>query len=378
MSASPRSPRRSRATSEFLYREIAAQIRSAIRAGRHRPGSRLPSLDQLAKEYGANRLTVLRALNSLKQSGFVYSIPAQGIYVCDTVPTSDQPARARTGLKVGLISQVMMHGRIGAYHADIISGIQEALVPVRGHLALVPLLNVHRERDVMRLAFQERTDAMIYLGPFQENTLIHMIENGPPCVLADYRLTRYPSDSIVVDNRGGGFQVLDYLIRLGHRQIAVITGPEDQPAGEERLAGLRDAVQNHRLPASSLTLVPGDFTRESGMEGMRTILKNRRGVTAVVCMNDDMGAGALQVIHAESSLRVPDDLSVTGFDNLNIAYATHPPLTTIHIDRHNIGRMAVQRLRERIDRPDAPPVSISIQTQLMERASTGKPPRARA
>lgn len=375
MTTTPRAKRKTRPAGDFLYREIAGHIRGDIRGGRYRPGTRLPSLDQLALEHKANRLTVLRALNSLKLSGFVYSVPAQGIYVSDAIPDTDEPVRPKSGFKIGLVSQVMMHGRIGAYHADIISGIQEALVPVRGNLSLVPLLNVERERDMMRLAFQERTDAMIYLGPFQESTLIHMLENGPPSVLADNRLTRFPADSIVVDNRGGGFQVMEYLIGLGHRQFAVITGPDDQPAGPERLAGMREAAQAHKLPASGMILVPGDFSRESGMEAMRRILKTHRSVTAVVCMNDDMAAGALQVIHAESSLRVPGDLSVTGFDNLNIAHATHPPLTTLHIDRHNVGRMAVQRLLERMERPDAPPVSISIQTQLMVRASTGKPPK---
>lgn len=375
MTPAPRSKGRARPTAEFRYREIAGRIRDGIRGGRYRPSSRLPSLDQLAREHGANRLTVLRALNSLKQSGFVYSIPAQGIYVSDVIPDADEPAKTREGFTVGLASQVMMHGRIGAYHADIISGIQEALAPVRGNLSLVPLLHVKRERDMLRLAFEQRADAMIYLGPFQENALIHMIEHGPRAVLADYRLARCPADSIVVDNRGGGFQVMDYLLRLGHRRFAVITGPDDQPAGQERLDGLRDAARSHGLPPSGMALVPGDFTRESGATGMRRILKQHRGVTAVVCMNDDMATGALQVIHAESDLRVPGNLSVTGFDDLDIAQATHPPLTTVRIDRINIGRLAAQRLLERRERPDGPPVSISIQTELVARASTGRPPR---
>ena len=118
----PRAKRKTRPAGDFLYREIAGHIRSDIRGGRYRPGTRLPSLDQLALEHKANRLTVLRALNSLKLSGFVYSVPAQGIYVSDAVPDTDEPVRPKSGFKIGLVSQVMMHGRIGAYHADIISG----------------------------------------------------------------------------------------------------------------------------------------------------------------------------------------------------------------------------------------------------------------
>lgn len=375
MSATPRIARRAGNTPEYRYREIAADLRAAIRAGRHKPGTRLPSLDQLARQYDVNRLTVLRALNSLKQAGFVYAVPAQGTYVCETIPAADAAARPRASLRIALVSQVLLRGRIGAYHADIINGIQEALAPVRGHLSLVPLLQVDRARDVLRLAFQDRPDGVIYLGPFGEDVLRHLVENGPPSVLADYQLPRSPADSIVVDNRGGGARIMDHLLDLGHRRFAVITGPEDQPASPERLAGLRAAAQARGLPPAGLALVPGSFTRESGMEAMRRILRKHPRATAVVCMNDEMAAGALQAIHAESDLRVPGDFSVTGFDNLEIAGATHPPMTTVHIDRHNLGRLAAQRLLERLGRGAGAAVTISLQTELVVRASTGAPRR---
>jgi LacI family transcriptional regulator len=90
-------------------------------------------------------------------------------------------------------------------------------------------------------------------------------------------------------------------------------------------------------------------------------------------MNDEMAAGALQAIYTQSDLKVPQHLSVTGFDDVQLSAATHPPLTSVHVDIRHMGKIAVQRLMDRVEDPEINPSSTLISTQLVVRQSTGKP-----
>lgn len=358
---------------KFVYRQIADQLQADIQKGQLKPGERLPSLNSLAETYRVNRITVLRAINRLKRSGLVYSVPAQGTFVGGESGSRAGSGHDRTGLTVGIISQVMMHGRIGAYHSDIIGGIQEALVAVEGRLSLVPLLHVTQDSEVVRMARQEKADAFIYVGPFHERALRRMLESGPTSVLVDYHIPGLAVDSVYVNNVTGGKQIMEHLLKLGHRRIAVINGPNDQPVGFDRRAGVQQALKDAGIPAKNVVFASANFSRESGIAAMRKLAAEHPEITAVACMNDDMAAGALQLIHSETNLKVPRDISVTGFDNINIAHATHPPLTTIHIDRRNLGRMAVERLLARMEEPEAVPARIELDTQLILRDSTAAP-----
>ena len=99
--------------------------------------------------------------------------------------------------------------------------------------------------------------------------------------------------------------------------------------------------------------------------------------TAFCCMNDEMAAGVLQGIYSSTDLKVPSDISVTGFDDVQLSAITHPPLTSIHVDMRHMGRIAVQRLIDRMSDPSSSPSSTLISTQLIERESTSIPPADR-
>ncbi len=361
------------ASNEFLYLQVAEQLEKDIRSGTLPLGSRLPSLDKLAKSYNMNRLTVFRAMTRLKRDGLVYAIPGQGTYVADVLPDNSGETNGRKrNVTIGLVSEVMIEGSVGAYHADIISGMQRTVAKASMHLTLIPAAQIQREQDMTEL-LNGTVDGFIFVGPFPPRVLDRILRYNPPVVLCDYVYDGQPIDSVCVDNRHGGECIARHIIGLGHRRISVICGDESQPAEIQRMEGIRSVIRSEGGGDAVLHEVPGDFTRESGAEGIRTVLKDYPDTTAVICMNDDTAAGALQVIHAETELDVPGDLSITGFDNINIAYSTHPPLTTMHIDRHGMGRMAVQRLIERLEHPDTAPATIMIQTSLVERGSTATP-----
>ena len=360
-------------SSEYLYQQVADLLRHDIRDGLIAPGARLPSLDDLAERHQVNRLTVNRALSQLKAEGLVVSIPTRGTYVAETLPPEGERRRNGT-LTVGLVSHILFPTAFGPYHTQIIAGMQDELGKAGGNLVLLPAAHVQPQSQIYDLMIRANLDAVIYLGPIETPTLRRMIQHGPPSVLVDFQVRGINEDIVLVDNRGGGYQAIEYLLSLGHRDIAVILGPEEQTAAQERLAGAREAIQEAGVSPSTLRTEQGQFTRMSGHVAMQRILKWNKRPTAVFCTNDEMAVGALQAIHRHSDLRIPEELSVMGFDDIEWANTTHPDLTTVHVDKQLMGRLAVQRLVTKLRDPRHAPMTTIIPTSIVKRGSTGLAP----
>lgn len=356
---------------EFLYRQLADIIRKDITSGNFKPGDRLPSMDDLAALHSVNKVTVRRALAELNASGLIYSIPAQGTYVSDRPQPPAFPAKNKV-LTVGLLSYLMVPGNTGLYHMEIIQGVREALNKVQGNLMILPVRNIEPQVKIYDQVVQAGMDAIVYLGMFDPPSLRRMIELGPPGVLVDFALRGAQVDSILIDNRGGAYQAIEHLITLGHRKIAIILGQEDQVATKERLEGALEAMDQAGLPRASLKIVKGDFQREGGYKGMAELLNSTDLPTAVFCLNDEMAAGALQALHSLSSMTVPRDMSIIGFDDTAWATATQPPLTTVQVPKALMGRLAVQRILARTRDKEQATTTI-LPTQLIVRSSTAQP-----
>lgn len=355
---------------KYLYKQLAERVREEIAKGKYQPGERLPSMDVLADTYAVNKITVRKALAELNAEGLIYSVPAQGTFVAD--PTKTRPFIKRPVTTVGLISYLMVPGNTGLYHMEIINGMREELNKVQANLVIPPVRDVIPQSKILDQIAQAGLDAVVYLGVFEPTSLRRMVEAGPPCVLVDFSLRGIQVDTILLDNRGGAFQAMEHLLSLGHRDIAVILGEAEQTATRERLDGVYDALDHAQLPRESIRLVQSDFQREGGYRAMRELLSNGNVPTAVFCMNDEMAAGALQAIHALSSLNCPAEISVVGFDDTAWATATQPPLTTVQVPKMLMGRLAVQRLLAKLERNE-PPMTTLLPTQLIVRESTAPP-----
>ena len=356
---------------EFLYRQLADILKKDITEGKYKPGDRLPSMDDLAITYKVNKVTVRRALAHMNAAGLIYSIAAQGTYVSEQQPAQRFYSRNRQ-LTVGLISYLMVPGNTGLYHMEIIQGIREELGKLQGNLVILPIRNIEPQVKILDQLSHANLDAVIYLGMFDNLSLRRMIEAGPPSALVDYGLRSLPVDTILVDNRGGGYQAIEHLITLGHRKLAVILGQTEQVATKERLEGVFEAMDQSGISRESLQIVPGDFQREGGYRAMADILSSGNVPTGIFCFNDEMAAGALQALHSLSSFTVPRDVSIVGFDDTAWATATQPPLTTIQVDKSLMGRLAVQRVAARIKNQE-PPTTTILPTKLVSRSSTTAP-----
>jgi LacI family transcriptional regulator len=345
-------------------------MRSEIKELKYKPGDRLPSMDRLAAAYQVNKVTVRRALAELMEEGLIYAVPAQGTYVAEPPPPMPQ-SRPNAALTVGLLSQVMVAGNTGFYHLELIEGLRDKLARLEGNLVQLPVKYVNTHTRILEMIAQANLDALLLVGHFEPSLLKQILDGPLPAVLMDHVYRGSPVDSILVDNRGGGYQAVKHLLELGHRRIALIAGPRNEVVTEDRIQGACDALQESNLPLSTLQIVESNFLREGGFKSMATLLDQSRKPTAVFAMNDEMAAGVLQAVNALSGLNVPEDLSVIGFDDVALAMATHPPLTTVRVAKPMMGRLAVERIEALLKEKEHTPTTTVVPTQLIIRNSTG-------
>jgi LacI family repressor for deo operon, udp, cdd, tsx, nupC, and nupG len=179
-----------------------------------------------------------------------------------------------------------------------------------------------------------------------------------------------------IDNFRAAMLAVRHLTALGHKIIAKITGPMENPLSSDRLAGFEHALRELKLTVHPELVVSGDFSIQSGYRAMKQILAASEDFTAVFCSNDEMAIGAMRAID-EAGLRVPDDVSVVGFDNIKFAEYASPPLTTIAQPNVEIGETAMA-LMLGLFRGDSDAVhEVILPHRLVARSSSGRVRRKR-
>lgn len=176
------------------------------------------------------------------------------------------------------------------------------------------------------------------------------------------------------DDRRGIQLTVDHLVALGHRHIVHLAGPANTSTGRHRASAFREAARAHGLPggASSVRVCPA-FTEEAGADATRRLLKSGPRCTAIVAGNDLVALGACTAL-AEAGLRCPEDMSVTGFNDLAFMDKLTPALTTVRLPMHDMGALAARTLLDWIDRPDEPhAVQTLLPVELIVRGTTGPP-----
>src|SRR5262249_26397852 len=180
--------------------------------------------------------------------------------------------------------------------------------------------------------------------------------------------------SVHIDNAKAASEAMDHLYRLGHRRIGIITGPLVSPLSRDRLRGsVARAKQGRAEP--DLVIVTGDFSSESGAAEGERLLGRRDRPSAIFCFNDEMAMGVMQVARRRG-LRLPEQLSIVGFDDIRFASYAEPPLTTIAQPMRAIGEGTVRLLLEILNGNVAAPESVTLPHPLVIRSSPA-PPRAR-
>jgi LacI family transcriptional regulator, galactose operon repressor len=195
-----------------------------------------------------------------------------------------------------------------------------------------------------------------------------LFTSGPPVVCIDRRADGWTGDALLVDNEAGAYSATRHLLRVGHRQLAVVTGPMHLTNAVERLKGFQRALKEARVKVEPEYIQEARFDRDSGYEAALRVLRMLPRPTAVFACNDLMAFGVLMAAR-ELRLRCPEELSIVGFDNLDFTEFTAPALTTVHQPGYQLGATAARVLLERIGGMKGPPKTIVLPTELKIRSS---------
>lgn len=223
------------------------------------------------------------------------------------------------------------------------------------------------ERLLSMFAGQE-PDGLLLVGVYPPALIRQLLAlTNVPTVLVDNIVPGLPCDTVMADDFGGARLAVSHLVELGHRQIGMVTGDLAMPSFAERHRGYCRGCDEAGIAA--LPTVPTTWERAVLHEALARLLDQRPRPTAIFCGTDAFAVFTMELLR-DFGLRVPEDISVVGFDNLPIARMAHPPLTTLHNHPQELGRLAVQRLLARVGGNQDLPLNITVATQLVLRGST--------
>lgn len=324
------------------------------------------TLEMIAREAGVSPSTVSRILNGTAR-------------VSDLKRKAVEKTIARYNFQPNAIARGLAKGRaysIGVltqfiespFYGEALRGIEEALAPtgfaplfVSGHW------NLNDEIRSMSLLQSRRVDGVIVLtGRLSDEHLIEYAQRMP-IVITGRDLDSPNLVSLNISDYDGSYQATQHLIELGHARIAYISGPEDHPDSVERLRGYRQALEDANLPCDPQLIVQADFHEAGGVLAINQLVSSRLDFTAVFAANDQMAYGARLALY-RLNIRVPEDISLVGFDDLPNSIYTMPPLTTIRQPIYEVGRIAAESMLKMINGEDVSSSQLAL--ELVVREST--------
>ncbi|WP_435926637.1 HTH-type transcriptional repressor PurR [Dryocola sp. BD613] len=263
------------------------------------------------------------------------------------------------------------------YFAEIIEAVENSCFE-KGYTLI--LANAHnnfeKQRAYLSMMAQKRVDGLLVMCSEYPDTLLTMLEEYRhiPMVVMDWGEARADFTDSVIDNAfRGGYLAGRYLIERGHREIGAIPGQMERNTGGGRHAGFMKALEEANITIAENWIVQGDFEPESGYRAMQQILNQPQRPTAVFCGGDIMAMGAICAAD-EMGLRVPQDISVIGYDNVRNARYFTPALTTIHQPKDSLGETAFSMLLDRIVNKREESQTIEVHPRLIERRSVADGP----
>jgi LacI family transcriptional regulator len=329
------------------------------------PKKRAVTIQDVAETAGVSVSTVSRVLNN--KVDVAEKTQQSVLRVIDELGySSSLAARSMRSRKTNLIGLVVPD--IGfPYSIEIMKGINQAIAESPFDLLVYTTGDIHknatafREQHYVTLLNKSITDGVIIVASAAAD-----FSSESPIVSVDPHIANPNYPAILAKNYQGGVQAMEYLIKLGHRRIGFITGRRELESTERRLKAYLDVLEKNQIPVDPLLISQGDYTSPVGYQCTRELLSLSSPPTAIFASNDQTALGTYQAIE-ELGLKVPDDVSVIGFDN--ISEAKYLGLTTIDQRLSEMGYIATQMLIQLINGDELAEQTVKISTRLIERKS---------
>ncbi|ELK47774.1 LacI family DNA-binding transcriptional regulator [Halobacillus sp. ACCC02827] len=255
----------------------------------------------------------------------------------------------------------------GPYYSELIKGVQD--VAVSNGYDLIACSSVGgKESTAVKFLREKRVDGAIILAHnIDDDIAVEAAREGFPLVVLDRKLNNDNIYHVEVDNEHGGFIATEYLIKYGFKKIGYVSGPSNSYDNKRRLEGFKKALDMHNIVFQSKWKVSGDFTREGGYRAAKLLIAQQEMPEAVFFANDEMAIGGLKAFE-EYGIKVPEDISIIGFDDIQISEFVSPPLTTVSQPKYEVGALAVHIIFQALQNQDVDS-KYTLHTKLVQRNS---------
>lgn len=264
------------------------------------------------------------------------------------------------------------------FFPELIQEFEQVAVE-RGYEILIGSTNYERSKMEIcaRRMLERKVDGVaIMTFGFEDFLLDRLASDNIPVVFIDPALSRPLSSVLAVDYRAGLYEGVQHLAVLGHRKIGFITGPLRLRSAEARKAAFLDCLRCTGIPVNQSWVIEADHTLDGGRDAMQKLLSLQAWPTAIMCSNDMTAIGVQHALF-EANLKVPEDFSLIGFDDIHLAEYTIPPLTTIRMSCKDLAQKAIDILLSNLpEATDKPGIMNKINTRLVVRQTTGLPKEA--
>ncbi|MES2148937.1 MAG: LacI family DNA-binding transcriptional regulator [Pseudomonadota bacterium] len=329
----------------------------------------MATMKQVAERAGVSTATVSHVINNTRVVSDdvrerVLAIIAEMRYIPSAVARSLKNDKTHT---IGMI----VPNNSNAYFAELIQGIEDAAFKVGYNIILCNAYDdLKKQAAYLRVLMEKRIDGLILVASGADEELALLLrEQAVPIVLVDREVAGVEADFIEADHEMGGYLATRYLIDLGHRDIACVSGPTELPPSRDRVVGYLRALKEADIKFRLDYLVRSDFTCEGGFTAFSQLLALKKPPTAIFASNDLMAIGGICAA-SEARVHIPGQLSVIGYDDIALASFTTPRLTTIAQPKYQMGQLITNVLVDRIMGSHLPLRRELLQTTLVERQST--------
>lgn len=359
-----------------LHLQLLEELRHKVLTGIFQPHERLPSEWELVERLKISRATIQRAWQTAEEEGLIYRLPGKGTFIAAPRPATT----VRTA--VGLISPDFR----GTFAANTVRGAERILRARGFHLQVASTdYRIEEENRVLRKMREDGVSGFMIWAVKGEDSqrLLATLAETVPVVLIDRPVGSLKLPCVTSNHYAGAMQAMEHLIGLGHRRIVFLARPHlDLWTVRERYRAYQDAMRGHEIEPLPPVLIGTEYelssydayttSDDNTLQPLIDLLRSKDRPTAIFAVNDWMAMRALRAASI-AEVQVPRQLSLVGFDNLDVVNYLSPPLTTIAQNADLMGAEAARRLLALIDGEKATEVLTLLPTELIVRGSTGVP-----
>jgi LacI family transcriptional regulator len=333
----------------------------------------MPTIHDVAKRAGVGSITVSRVINN---SGYISSETRERVQkaIVDLGYVPNSLARSLRSRRTNTVA-LMVTDITNPFFTTLARGVEDAAI---GAGYTVIFCNTDesaaKEEKYLNVLLQKQVDGLL-LVPTQRsvNTIQQIQKHGTPVVVLDRRIPAVDVDTVRCDSLEGAYKLTNYLVSLGHRQIAVMSGAVGVSTADDRVAGYQKALAESGIAIDERFIFRGEFTPDSGYSMTKQAINLPLRPTALIAANNFITIGAMKALQ-EVGMQVPEDMALAGFDDLPPTIVTFPFFTVVSQPAYEMGTQAMQLLLKRLnDKEIGAFQEVLLPTQLIVRRSSGPP-----